>query len=423
MAIAIAERRVLRLVVLCALYVAQGIPYGFVAVTLAAYLAKQGAGADEVGNLVAVATLPWAFKWVWGPLVDRFSGSRMGRRRPWILMAQVMMVATAAALVAVDELRADLGLLAGIVLAHNIFASLQDVAVDGLAVDLLPENERGFANGLMYGSSYLGTIIGGAGLSTVLGSYGLRSALVVQVVALTAIMLLPILVRERRGDAGLSFRGRGKDASAASFRSVVLGLVRGFSNRPAVFAGVLAVLVMVAMGALTAIATVLLMQRLGWTQAEYGQMMGGLPLVFGLSGSIFGGYVADRMGHRRVVAAASILVGLAWLSFAFLEPYWHSRTLVVTFACTEQLFLGTLSAALFALFMGVSSKAAAATQFTAYMALLNLSRTIGAKLAGPISAAFTTAGAFMLGGAFQIALVILVVPIAVSARKRSRISP
>src|SRR5690606_5001548 len=190
------------------LYVAQGMPFGFVTVTLAAYLADKGASTDEVGGLVAWATLPWVFKCAWGPLIDWLSRSRMGRRRPWILTAQGMMVLTAAALIAIPELREDMSLLIALVVLHNVFASLQDVSVDALAVDLLSEKERGSAAGMMYGSSYLGLVIGGAGLSTVLGTYGLRAALLTQVVILTSIMLLPLLLRGRGRDAFFSWRAR-----------------------------------------------------------------------------------------------------------------------------------------------------------------------------------------------------------------------
>ncbi|MEO7092633.1 MAG: MFS transporter, partial [Polyangiales bacterium] len=69
----LAERRWLRLFTLCALYVAQGIPWGFTAITLPTYLAKQNLDVNAVGLVVAMTTLPYAFKWVWGPVIDAFT--------------------------------------------------------------------------------------------------------------------------------------------------------------------------------------------------------------------------------------------------------------------------------------------------------------------------------------------------------------
>ncbi|MEE2895584.1 MAG: MFS transporter, partial [Planctomycetota bacterium] len=92
--IALSEHRLLRLVVLCALYTAQGIPFGFRTITLATYLAGEGLDSAAIGAIGMAATIPWGFKWVWGPFVDRFGSTRFGRRRPWILAAQTGMIGT-----------------------------------------------------------------------------------------------------------------------------------------------------------------------------------------------------------------------------------------------------------------------------------------------------------------------------------------
>jgi PAT family beta-lactamase induction signal transducer AmpG len=408
--VAIAERRILRLVVLCALYVAQGLPYGFVTVTIAAYLAGQGASTEDVGSLIAWTTVPWAFKWLWGPIVDRFARSMMGRRRPWILSAQSGMILTAAAMIALPDLRENFDQLLWLVFAHNVFASLQDVSVDALAVDLLPEGERGAANGLMYGCSYLGLGIGGAGLSTVLGHYGLRTAILVQVLCLTAIMLLPLLLREHAGDALVSLRSRKKEShGAGSMWEVLKNLFKAFRRRSPLLAAALALTSQIGLGVTGAVSTVLLMQKLGWKQEEYGQMIGGFPMLFGLFGSVAGGFIADRVGHRKMVAISCLFIGATWIVFGLTEAWWSNRSFIVVITCAQDLFFGTLSATLFALFMGVSWPRVAATQFTAYMAMLNLSRTFGSRLAGPLSASLGVTGVYLGVGIFQIAVIGLLI--------------
>ncbi|MBM3984261.1 MAG: MFS transporter [Planctomycetes bacterium] len=402
--IAIAERKTLRLGVMSALYVAQGIPYGFVTVTLAAWVAARGASEGQVGDLVAFSMLPWAFKWLWAPLVDRFSHSHMGRRRPWIVFAQAMLVCGAGLLLlAPDD---DLGLLGWMVLGCNVFASLQDVAVDALAVDLLPEGERGFANGLMYGGSYLGVILGGAVLSRVAGESGLRAAMLGQALMLGSIMLLPLLLREHAGDRLFSLRLRRREVVPGR-PGLLRNLARAFGRRSPLVAALLSLVVLLGSQAIAAVLTVLLVQRLGWSQVEYGQMMGGWPLVLGLLGSVAGGWLADRVGHRTMVAGASALLGLLWIAFGLGQPLWADHGFVYAYACGQELLLGTLSAALFALLMGVSWPAVAASQFTAYMALLNLGRTLGARLAGPASEALQVHAVFLAFGTAQVALLLL----------------
>ena len=83
------ESRLARRWTLCMLYAAQGMPWGFVTITLLAYVSEQGIGPEHAANIVGMATLPWSFKIVWGLVIDRYTYRPMGRRRPWVLGAQL----------------------------------------------------------------------------------------------------------------------------------------------------------------------------------------------------------------------------------------------------------------------------------------------------------------------------------------------
>ena len=412
--LALADRKYLRLVVMCAMYVAQGIPYGLVTVTLAAYLAGQGATTDEVGTMIAMSGIPWTFKFVLGPFLDRAPRLAMGRRRPWILLAQTMMILTSLLLITIPDLHADIKLLGWIILVNNIFVALQDVSVDAMAVELLPEEQRGVANGLMYGSAYLGIYLGGAVMSKVLTRYDLQAALLLQVCLLAGIMTLPLFLRERAGDSFLSLRVRPRDPGEPpkSLRTLFADLWRAFARRSPLLGVAWAVVVYIGLMALSTISTVLLMQKLGWSQEEYGDRIGGFVTLFcGAAGAPSGGWIADRLGHRRVLAAASLLIGVLWLLFASMESRWPDPDFFVMFSRVEAVLTGILSASFFAVAMDMSWPRVAATQFTAFMALGNLSRLIGSKLAGPVEEWFGTAGAYVAFGIFQIAIVVILIPI------------
>jgi PAT family beta-lactamase induction signal transducer AmpG len=146
----LADNRWLRLATLCLLYIAQGLPWGFTATTIPSYLGQRGLEAAAIGGALAMTTLPYSFKWIWGPLIDAFPIPRIGRRRPWIVFAQLMMAATILAMIAIPDLTGDIQALAWMIFLHTIFNSMQDVAVDALAVDLLQDDERGRVNGMMY---------------------------------------------------------------------------------------------------------------------------------------------------------------------------------------------------------------------------------------------------------------------------------
>ena len=185
---------------LCSLYVAQGIPSGFISYTLIAYLAQQGFTAAEIGNMLFWVYLPWVFKFLWGPFVDNYHYLPMGRRRPWILGAQAGMVITVVIIALVPGIESKIALLTGLLFFHNCFASLQDVAVDGLAVDVLSPEEFGKINGFMFGAKRFGTMVGGAGIGYFIGSLGIAGGLFLTVPMLLLIMCFPAFIRERPGE-------------------------------------------------------------------------------------------------------------------------------------------------------------------------------------------------------------------------------
>src|SRR4051812_29539713 len=110
-------------------------PYGFQGVALKAYLRLNGASLSTVG-FASLLSAPWLFKALWAPLVDRTGWPRFGRRKSWIVPLQGLLGLTCigAGLVRPET---QLTLLMGLVLLMNFFAATQDIAVDGLAVDLL----------------------------------------------------------------------------------------------------------------------------------------------------------------------------------------------------------------------------------------------------------------------------------------------
>ena len=92
---ALTESRWQRVLMLCALYVAQGVPWGFMLITLPAYLAyKFEVSTGDIGELKAIILIPWSFKLIWAPIMESYTIRSMGRRRPWIIGAELMMALT-----------------------------------------------------------------------------------------------------------------------------------------------------------------------------------------------------------------------------------------------------------------------------------------------------------------------------------------
>lgn len=399
----LADHPRLRLAFLCLLYVGQGIPYGFVTVALAAHLAARGADTTAIGAVIAMAVLPWSFKWAWGPVVDSGRLARLGRRRPWLILAQAMMLVTAGAVALVPD--GDTSLLGWAVLLHNVFVGLQDVAVDALAVDQLEGADRERASGMMYGSAYVGTFLGGAGLGIVTARLGLPTAIAL----MTAVqaMLLAVVVLVGEGTPGHE-RDSGPAAAPLAPLAMARALVRGMLAPRAARAAVAAFLLKVMPAALSVLMLVQLIDRFGWSQERYATVSGGVGVLLGLAASVGAGVIAARIGPRPTAIAASVALGLAWIAFGLAARWWNRTDVVFGYVVADTACLAATSVALFSIFMRVASPAVAATQFTASMAIMNLATSCGSWLAGPIGQVLDTPTAFLIAGCVQPFLACLV---------------
>lgn len=410
----------IRLFTLCILYIAQGIPFGFVTITFAAYLVHLGEDELAVGSLIAMATLPWALKWVWGPMIDRWGASAMGRRRPWILLAQFGMVLTIGAMSFVPNPETHLTVFGWLVFIHNVFNSLQDVSVDALAVDLLRESERGRVNGFMYGSKFIGTFLGGACLSWVVFEDGLTPAFILLICMLLIIMLVPLFLPERKGEKlfpwskGTSTHTN-SEQSEQNLAQLFGFLRRAFSLKSTILAGLVGLVMFIASGILSPISKVLYIQKLNWEPTDYTNIDGGYGVFLGLAGAIVGGILSDVFGPKRVATFGCIILALSYASFGLASPEsgiipwfdWHDKNVVIGYILVDTWMASMISTSLFAMYMTVSWPKVAATQFTAYMAILNLSTTIGYKFSGVVSEAFTIPSIYIGAGILQFAVIVL----------------
>ena len=401
-----------RTATLCALYFAQGIPWGFVTITLLSYIASRGVGLEETAKITALATLPWSFKIFWGVVIDRFSYRPMGHRRPWVLLAQLGIGATALAMILIDDLSREVGTLAWMVFVHNCFVSLQDVASDALAVDVLEDDERGRVNGMMWASNFAGTAVGGAGMGLVLASFGVRAAFALEVMVLFGIVLFPLLIREREGDRLLPWskddaaRPR-EDDRGIGFVALVRALLRALWSRAAGIGLVFAAVSSLMIGMLVTVNPVFFVQELGWSQDRFSAMTGGVGSAFGVAGALVGGFLVDRMGVRLLFTGAGIAIAAICLGLATSqglrasELYCTGYLFAVLFLSSAQTVAG------FSLFMRLSAVAIAGTQFTLYMAVTNLGRVFAANLVGWLEDTGYPAIFGVMGGSMLLAIAVV----------------
>ncbi len=381
-----------RLTAFSLLYLTEGIPFGFSATALATYLRQSGLGLAEIGAFIASLYAPWAFKPLWAPIVDLVNVRRFGHFRFWIVGAQIMMILTLLLVWFVDP-GANLKLLTLLIIVHNVFAATQDIAIDALAVNVLPEKERGVANGFMFGAAYLGQAIGGSGALFIAGRFGFGASYPF-VVGMLALILVAVSLRLEEPQRALAATGEAVKgaanvmrAIAAQLKTYMIDLGRGlFRSGKGPLLGV--IFAVVPNGALAlGLALGNTMQvDLGMSEDQiatlnvYGTVAAAL-------GCVLGGWVSDKLGHRKMLAI--------WYAFTTIPTFWlsgqftgasgmegvtlQSYTMV---AVTYSFFSGLIAGTSIAVFMGLTSPLVAATQFSGYMALRNLMYSYSASWQG-----------------------------------------
>ena len=379
-----------RVITLSALYVAQGVPWGFITVTMVTFLAAEGADAGDLAYLLTLGTLPWSFKFLWGPIIDRFQIPELGRRRPWILIAQTGMVALLITMLMVPDLTDNISLLGALFFVYNVFTALQDVSTDALAVDVLQSHEFERVNSYMFTAKSLGGIIGGAGLGTIIGTVGIKGAFLIQIPILVLIMLVPLFMRERPGEkrfpwdeAEVVEKEDKPDEEGQEVRdfAVILSNIRtAFSVRSAQLGIVVSLVISLAF-ILIPILPLLFLQELGWSQEEFNATKGGIILVVTMLGAMAGGELGRRFGGKSMLMFAALGASLTTLTWGMLDSMWGEGWFMMLVWIIHTFLWAIVSICAYSLMMRVTWAEVGGTQFTGYMAMMNLSAIIGYQLA------------------------------------------
>jgi PAT family beta-lactamase induction signal transducer AmpG len=375
-----------RLLTFFLLYLSEGIPLGFTAGVIATYMRREGLAPEAIGAFVGSLYLPWAFKWVLGPVIDTVTSVRFGRRRTWIVGAQVLMMIALLAAAPID-FTTSLALFTAVIFAHSLCAAAQDVAIDALAVEVLPEDERGTASGFMSAGQAAGQALGGSGVLLVTGTVGLGGAYLL-VAALLAAILVGVSWRLREDGPGGQVPGLAVSAwqRLATFARTAWQTLTGSR---AARVGVLFAALPLGAYALSLALQSSLAVDLGLDDAAIGRLGLASSLVSAV-GCVLGGWLSDRLGRRRTLAVFIALTAVPTLGLAAaLQAAGHvlpsdpatlagatpDAGLVATFWAAMlafTFFQGLTYGSSAALYMDITNPAIAATQFTAYMALGNL---------------------------------------------------
>lgn len=386
-----------RVALLTSLYLAQGLPFGIFTQALPVMMRQEGHSLQAIGlsNLLA---LPWVLKFAWAPLVDRLPGPRRRVIVPLNLAAAALLGGLAL------TTPGAIGPLVVTVLLCNLVAATQDVATDGLAVETLPEAERGLGNGVQVAGYRLGMVLGGGVLVQLFDRWGWAASFGTAALALLAvtvpILLVPPAPRLPSG------------APAASWEA--LRWDRWFAGRAGFAWFVLLCAYKLGDSFGTAMVKPMLVDQ-GLTLGRIGELMGLWGSVAGMAGALVGGALVGRLPRRAALATFGALQVPTLLAYAWIAHAGPGS--IVAAIVVEHVVSGMATAALFTAMMDACRPGHAGSDYTVQASVVVLAQGLGAMASGWSAAQLGYVGHFAL--AAGLALVPLLV-VAGVARGRER---
>lgn len=389
------------------LYVAQGIPEGMTYFGIPAWMAMNGKTPGEIGAFIGVIGIPWSFKILVAPLMDRFSFLPMGRRRPWVLFGQFGLMVSFIAMSLVPDPLNNLTMLMIAGFWVSFFGAFQDVATDGMAIDIVPIQEQARANGVMWGAKTIGTSLSLVAGTWVINNYGFQQAILTLSIAVSLIMLVPLLLRERPGEKLLPWT-KGKTTPAVakiqldSFAKIFKSLFKVFILPSSLLMGIAFFSFNTGVGLIDAVFPVFTIQEAGWTNQSYSHIFSIVNIVSGLLGMVAGGFLSDRFGKRKMISIYLVVLLVLFASMVLLKSYWNSEFIITGFMGLYYMLYVFITIGSFAIGMELCWCRVSATQFTLYMAVSNIGRAVGASLLGPLKEAFAWEYVFLTVGLFSL---------------------
>ncbi|ATB49140.1 AmpG family muropeptide MFS transporter [Corallococcus macrosporus] len=345
-----------RIWLLVAVGFASGLPLWLTGVTLSAWMKDEGVNLKTIG-VFALVSMPYTFKVLWAPLMDRYTLPFLGRRRGWMLVTQVLLMGAIAAMGLVNPKDSPVAMAALAVLVTFLSAS-QDIVADAWRTDILTVEERGLGNSTYITGYRLGMLTAGAlalTLSDVVGwsqTYFIMGTLMA--VGVVATLLAP--------------EPRGSKPPRNLTDAVVKPFVEYFTRKGAI--PVILFLVLYKLGdAIAAGMVTPFYKELGFSNTEIGALSKGLGMVSTIAGGLLAGVVMVKLGTRRslfIFGAAQALTNLMFMALSLVGK----NDLMLAATITVDNLCGGLAVTAFAAYlMSLCHKSFSATQYALLSAL------------------------------------------------------
>ncbi|MDB9317071.1 AmpG family muropeptide MFS transporter [Nodularia spumigena] len=352
-----------------------GLPLFLTSRTLQAWMTVEGVDLTAIG-LFSLVGLPYSLKFIWSPLIDRFTVPILGRRRGWLITLQIGLL-IAIALMAFQQPKQALQLLAVNAVAIAFLSASQDIAADAYRTDVLEELELG-AGAAVFVLGYRIALLFTGSLALILADN-------LPWPSVYLFMSLGMVI----GIIATLFAPEPKETSPPESLAAAVILPFGeFFGRQGVVQAIL-MLVFIVLYKLgdsfvNNMSTPFLLQT-GFTQTDIGAIQGGMGLIATIVGTLSGGVILSKIGLNRslwLFGALQAVSNLAYYALANVGQNYQALVLTINI----ENFCGGLGTAAFVAFlMNMCNQRFSATQYALLSSFMAVSRDILVAPAGTIA--------------------------------------
>jgi len=347
-----------------------GLPLLLTISVLQAWMKEEGVDLTVIG-MMALVGLPYTLKFLWAPILDRFTLPFLGRRRGWLLIAQVSLIFSIAALSLTDPGK-NPWLVAFVAFLVTFFSASQDIVVDAYRREDLPDQELGLGSSLYVNGYRVGMLLASGG-GLIMADYIPFSV----VYLIMAACILPGVLTTLLAPEPTITHGTPQTLKEA----VIDPLIEYFKRHGALW--ILAFVLLYKIGDTMASAmTTPFYLDIGFSKTEIGAIVKLFGFWAVIAGTLIGGTLMLRLGINRSLWIFGFLQAISTACFALLARIGHSVSVLSGVIAFENLSSGMGTAAYMAFMASITNKRFTATQYALLTSLMGVPRVLASAPTG-----------------------------------------
>jgi len=359
-----------RMLVAFAMGFSAGLPLLLTLGVLQAWMTQAGVDLTWIG-MITLVQIPYTWKFVWAPILDRFTPPFLGRRRGWLLVAQLFLTLSIALLGYSDPVQHPAMMVTAAILVA-FFSATQDIVIDAYRREDLPDEELGLGSSMYIYGYRMGMLLASGGGLILADHMPFSRVYLIMAACMLPGVLTTLLTPEPRISSGIP----------ESMKEAVFNpLVEYFSRENALW--ILTFILLYKIG--DSMATAMTMPfylDIGFSKTDIGAVV----KIFGtgatLVGAFLGGIVLLQLGINRCLWIFGLLQALSTACFAILARIGYSLPLLSGVIAFENLSSGMGTAAFVAFMASITNKRFTATQYALLSSLIGIPRAVASAVTG-----------------------------------------